>query len=134
MGIHHNKETRQMKYYCMDKRHEHHLTSLMQEDGTPMDDMERISLFYIIAGNEALYSRRSTIYDFKGHCIKEHMADGREDLSSGLQALIKLGYNLYNGYRDKYMTPLELFWNLDSKNREIAGKAIWLRFDIHPFP
>ena len=28
------------------------------------------------------------------------------------------------------MTPLDLFWNLDSKNRQIAQNAIRLRFNL----
>jgi len=117
-----------MENYYMDTEHEKRLTHLMQEDCTKSGDIERISLFYIIAGNEGLYFKREAIYDFKEHGIRNCMETDCEIFSSGLQSLIRLGFNLYNGYRDKNMTPLELFWNLDSKNRQIAQNAIGLRF------
>lgn len=100
----------------------------MREDGTKNGDIERISLFYIIAENEILYANRETIYNFKEHCIRNGMDTDWGIFSSGHQSLIRLGFNLYNGYRDKNMTPLELFWNLDSKNSLIAQNAIRLRF------
>lgn len=112
----------------MDTEHEKRLGHLMQEDGAKWSDVERLNLFYIIAGNESLYIKREVIYDFKEHGIRNCMGTGCVDFSSGLQSLIRLGFNLYNGYRDRNMTPLELFWNLDSRNIQIAQNAIRLRF------
>jgi len=90
--------------------------------------MERICLFYIIAGVDDLYFKRSSIYDFKKHAIKSCLEEGTVDFSSGARALVRLGFNLYNGYCANSMSPLELFWHLDSKNRLIAQNAIRLRF------
>lgn len=118
-----------MTYFCIDKRHALRLNKLMQADGTNQRDIERITLFYILAGNENLYCKRNHIYDFKKHCIKSCLNDGIVDFSSGLRSLIKLGFNLYNGYSDSDMTPLDLFWNLDSRNKQIAENAIRLRFN-----
>lgn len=120
-----------MENHHVDARHEERLAGMIWEDGMTCRDMERISLFHIIAGNEGLYRKRNAIYDFNERRIKTCIRDGSEDFSSGQWALIKLGFNLYNGYREEYMTPLDLFWNLDHKNMQIAHDAIGLRFNNH---
>lgn len=118
--------------YFRNKRQEERLLELMAADNTQGWDTERISLFYIIAGNDDLYSKRNAIYNFKEHRIKRCLGDGSVDFSSGMCALVRLGFNLYNGYRDRYTTPLDLFWNLDEDNRRIAENAIRLRFHKEP--
>lgn len=117
-----------MGMYFMNQRHEERLFELIASDQTQEWDTERISLFYIIAGNDDLYSKRNAIYHFKEHRIKRCLEEAEVDFSSGMRALIRLGYNLYNGYRDSQTTPLDLFWNLDEANRRIAENAIRLRF------
>jgi len=47
-----------------------------------------------------------------------------------MYAMIRLGFNLYNGYRDDYTTPLDMFGCLDERNRFWADNAIRLRFNI----
>lgn len=121
-----------MEAYFIDKKHEDRLRSLMAADNTHVGDAERISLFYIISGSNDLYSKRSAIYDFKEHCIKCCMEEREVDFSSGMYALIRLGFNLYNGYKDRHTTPLNLFYCLDGQNRQLAINAIRLRFDIDP--
>lgn len=118
-----------MGTYFMNKKHEDRLFGLMAADSAQEWDTERISLFYIISGNDDLYSKRNAIYNFKEHSIKRCLEEAEVDFSSGMCALIRLGFNLYNGYRDCQTTPLDLFWNLDEYNRRIAENAIRLRFD-----
>jgi len=115
-----------METYFMGKGHRERFLRLMADDGTARGDTERISLFYIISGNEGLYSRRKDIYDFDRHMARHCMGAG---LSSSMSALLRLGLNLYNGYRDGQTAPLELFWNLDSGSRLLAYRAIRLRFN-----
>lgn len=117
-----------MTHMCIDDGHACRLNRLMQADGTARGDRERIALFYILAGDESLYGKRSHIYDFKNHCIKSCLNDGTVDFSSSQRALIKLGFNLFNGYGGSDMTPIGLFWHLDGRNTQIAGSAIRLRF------
>jgi len=119
----------EMESYFIDKKHEDRLLSLMVADNTHVGDAERISLFYIISGNEDLYAKRRAIYDFKDHCIKHCTQDREVDFSSGMYALIRLGYNLYNGYQDHHTSPFSLFYCLDEQNRKVAVNAIRLRFD-----
>jgi len=118
----------EMENHQINTGHGKRLASLVREDGTECWDLERISLFYIIAGNEDLYRRRNAIYDFNERCIKTHLRDGSEDFPSGQRSLIKLGFNLFNGYREDCMTPMDLFWNLNNRNTRIAHDAIGLRF------
>lgn len=117
-----------MKIYFMDNEHRNRFAGLMAADDTAFNDTERISLFYIISGSEELYSKRSHVYDFESHGIKRCMKSKEVDFSSGMCGLLRLGFNLYNGYKDNNTTPLDVFWNLDSDNRQLAYNAMKLRF------
>ncbi|MDD4402818.1 MAG: DUF6075 family protein [Desulfitobacteriaceae bacterium] len=91
-------------------------------------DWERMSLFYIISGNEDLYVKKKAIYDFfENSIMPECLTADKVDLCSSSKALIRLGFNLYNGYIDSYTNPLFLLCGLDSKNLFIAFQAILLR-------
>lgn len=118
-----------MDTYFRDQEHRNRFIYLMSADHTVISDTERISLFYIISGSEELYSKRSHIYDVKSHGIKRCIKSKEVDFSSGMCALLRLGFNLYNGYKDNNTTPLDVFWNLDSDNRLLAYHAIKLRFN-----
>ncbi|WP_176699065.1 DUF6075 family protein [Clostridium sp. C105KSO13] len=50
------------------------------------------------------------------------------DLSGGVKALIRLGFNLYNGMNQKGTDICDIFWNLDEQNRRLALNAIQIRF------
>ena len=117
-----------MQYLFLSPEHWKGFDCLMHNDQTSWDDKERISLFYIIAGSDDLYSKHSYIYDFKEHAIKLCIDSGEVDFSSGMRALIRLGFNLYNGYRDSYSTPIDIFCNLDSNNLLLAHNAVRIRF------
>jgi len=91
-------------------------------------DRERIALFYIISGNEDLFVKKKAIYDFLDNSIiPECLTTDKVDFCSSSKALIRLGFNLYNGYIDSDTTPLSLLSGLDSKNFFIAYQAILLR-------
>lgn len=118
-----------MEKHFFDPGHKERFFRMVAEDGMSPHDSERTSLFYLIAGNDDLYRKRKFIYDPEGHCICACLDNPGVDFSSGARALIRLGFNLYNGYKDNYTAPLDLFWNLDSGNRLLAYHAIWLRFN-----
>jgi len=113
------------------KQHEERFLDLVVRDGTYESDRERLALFYIIVGNEDLFKKWGTIYDFEEHMIKLCLEDGQVDFCSSSRALIKLGFNLYNGYQCQGNSPLDLFCSLDEKNMELAMNAIKLRLDSH---
>ncbi len=110
--------------------HKERHAQLLEEDGTHPDDMERNSLFFIISGNRDLYRKRSSIYNFKKHHILDCLSSREVDFSSGCKALIRLGFNLYNGYQDEDSSPFSLMYNLDGENRRLALNAIAVRFTI----
>jgi len=91
----------------LNTEHENKLIELIQRDGIHPKDKERISLFYILSGNADLFVKSGFIYDFKNHQIEpECLVNGGVDFCSSSRALIRLGYNLYNGYQDDMTTPL----------------------------
>jgi len=118
-----------MKKHFVSPVHKEHFIDMMIEDDMSLHDLERASLFYIIAGNNDLYRKRRLIYDFGEHCIRACLDDAEVDFSSGMRSLIKLGFNLYNGWSDRYTTPVSLLGSLDSHNLLLAGNAIMIRFN-----
>lgn len=111
------------------KQHEDGFLEMMVRDGTNENDRERLALFYVIAGNGDLFKKREAIYDFEEHMIKLCLEDDEVDFCSSSRALIKLGFNLYNGYQCQGNSPLDLFYSLDEKNMGLAMNAIKLRIE-----
>lgn len=113
----------------LNKEHEVNFNELIQKDNTHPRDTERYSLFYIIAGNEDLFRKRKFLYDFESNGIKANcLDDGNVDLSSSAKALVRLAFNLFNSYEDKYTTPIDIFYSLDDKNYSLAMNSIDIRF------
>ena len=113
----------------IDNLHRTRYHKLAVVTGVHDQDYERITLFYIISGNEDLYLKKKAIYDFFDNTIiPECLTSDKVDLCSSSKALIRLGFNLYNGYYDFKTTPLLLLYSLDSKNLFIAYQSILLRF------
>ena len=108
--------------------HKIQFQKLLEEDNTYPRDTERIALFYIISGNSDLYKKRTCIYDFKKHGIKNCLQNEDVDFSSSMKSLIRLGFNLYNGYTDNSTSPSSLFYSLDEDNQRLALNAILIRF------
>lgn len=102
---------------------------LVIEDHMHTEDVERASLFYIISGNDDLYRKRRYIYNPKDHSIKRCLDNRKVDFSSSMKALIRLGFNLYNGWSDEYTTPVDWLGSLDNNNKKLARNAIQIRFD-----
>jgi len=109
--------------------HKECFTNMMIEDDMSPQDTERASLFYIIAGNGDLYKKRRFIYNSSEHSIICVCLDSVDvDFSSSMLSLIRLGFNLYNGWSDSYTTPMYLLGSLDNRNLFLAGNAITIRF------
>ncbi len=116
-----------MKFQNRD--HEGNLLKLLVKDRSHPRDKERRALFYILAGNADLYSKADRIYDFNEHLIKlECLNDGSVDLCSSSRALVKLAYNLYNGYEENDFSPMDIFSNLDTENYHLAMESLNVRF------
>jgi len=113
----------------LSSKHMENYIDLVMEDQMCTRDVERASLFYIISGNDDLYRKRRFIYDPKDHSIKRCLDNTDVDFSSSIKALVRLGFNLYNGWSDEYTTPVDLLGCLDDNNRNLARNAIQIRFD-----
>lgn len=100
---------------------------MLERSDAPHGDLERQALFHILAGNEELYSKIDYIYDFEENIIKVAVLDGNVDFTSSARNLLKLGFNLYNGYE---ASVAEVFNGLDEDNARLAIEAIKIRFDI----
>jgi hypothetical protein len=112
----------------LNKEHENKLMDLIQKDGTHPKDVERVSLFYILSGNIDLYAKARHIYDFVNHqIVPDCLDDGGADFCFSSRALIRLGYNLYNGFQDDQTSPIQLLSGLDSDNYLLATGSIDIR-------
>lgn len=98
---------------------------LCRLDGTSDRDVERKSLFYIIAGNDDLWNKRSAIYDTEDRSIHLNF-DELADFGSSSRKLIELGFSLYNGYK---ANVLNTFSGLDEENFDLAIAALRMRFN-----
>ena len=113
----------------LSRKHMEHYLDLIMEDHMHTGDVERASLFYIISDNDDLYRKRRFIYDPEDHGIKGCLDNTEVDFSSGMKALVRLGFNLYNGWSDVYTTPVGLLGCLDDNSRKLAKNAMQIRFD-----
>lgn len=106
---------------------EDRFNELIIQDNTNESDIERKSLFYILASNDELYNNADIIYNFNERMINlEVIERDHLNIGSGAKNLIKLGFNLYNGNEADIKTT---FQNLDDDNFELALNAIKFRFD-----
>lgn len=109
--------------------HFENIQALCKMDRSNAEDVERLALFFIIAGNDDLYRKKNHIYDFSDRSIKPECLDGGlVDFCGSSKNLIRLGYNLYNNFDDGHSTALDVLSNLDSSNLELAMNAIKVRF------
>ncbi len=118
-----------MKY--LNQKHQKRFEELISRSKTHPEDYERKSLLYIIAGNQDLYQKQDHIYDFVENWINPECLDSENvDFSTSSKALIRLGFNLYNNYADKYTTPADIFCSLDTRNYNLAMKAVNIKFGM----
>ena len=119
--------------YFLNEDHAYNFQNMLLQDKTHPGDSERQALFYIIGSNEDLFLKRKHLYNFKDHEINpEVFTNGEVDLCSSRRALVRLGYNLYNGYEDELTSPYDLFRILDEKNFMVAKGAIDIKFSCGP--
>lgn len=113
------------------KQHKKRFKELLQSDNTYREDVERRSLFYILSGNEDLFRKRNHIYDFKDHSIEPDCLDSENvDFPTSSKALIRLGFNLYNGYSDNSTSPVDILYSLDGNNYNLAMNGMDIRFGM----
>ncbi|WP_186430907.1 DUF6075 family protein [Clostridium sp. BSD9I1] len=110
----------------LNKVHEERFLECISKDRTCTGDVERYALFYILTGsNDIWWKGIDKYYDFKEHGIKSPRSLGKLCLCNSSLYLVKLAYNLYNGYKSE--TVLETFSSLDKENTRLALNAIKIR-------
>ena len=119
----------------LNKEHEERYKILIKKSMVRDEDVERRTLFYIIAGNlDDLYKQVDKIYDFQKQQLKCIAEDGQVDFSNiytstSSKSLLKLGIQLYNNGTD--ITVSATFRCLDTDNAQIALNAIKMRYNIN---
>ena len=107
--------------------HSENFNELIKRDKTSATDVERLAMFKVFS-NDDLFQNVHALYDFKEHSIKpESLENGEVDLSSSSLRLVKLAYNLFNGYQAADV--LDTFAGLDEYNFELCIEAIRIRFN-----
>lgn len=92
------------------------------------------SLMYIIAGNEQLYNKVNSIYNFKENKLNLSFNDEGEPylgdlwLSNSESALLRLGIQMYNNGTKQNV--FDTFCSLDEYNCVLAINCIKIRFNI----
>lgn len=117
----------------MNKEVEERFNNLISRDNIHKSN-ERLAFLFIMAGNIDLYSKIDYIYDFENHWIKPDCFDNENvDFCSSSRDLIRLAFNLYNGFSTTSSDVLSIFCNLDDDNFDIAINAIKIRFNRYDF-
>ena len=111
----------------IDERHQQRFNDLVRLDNTDPADIERFTLFYIIAGNEDLSSKAKAIYDFEDNSIRpDCIYDGKVDFCNSSKCLIRLAFNLYNSTHSEGI--IDILSPLDTYNRSLAIRGLTVRF------
>jgi hypothetical protein len=114
----------------LNNNHEYKFNKLADEASLKSYDNERIALFYIISGNNDLFKKKEYIYNFKNNVAKIfYFKKLNVDFCTSSKSLIRLGFNLFNGYSDRYTNPLTLLYPLSGTNYNLAINAIKIRFE-----
>ena len=114
----------------LDPNHHLRFSILVDRDRTKENDIERRAMFYLFSGVSELYDKVNHLYDFDRQWILPEVLEDEStvDLTSSMRTLVKLAYNLYNGYPSD--TVLDTFSALDKNNRHVAIEAIAYRFHL----
>ena len=90
--------------------HKKRFNQLLGKASVCEGDLERYALFFIISGNADLYRKVNYIYNFEdgGGILPEIFDNSEVDLCGSSKTLIKLAFNLYNGYKSD-LTVLNTF-------------------------
>ncbi len=102
--------------------------SLLVKSGIERSDCERKALFYILSSTDLLYAKLETVYNLEKNQVIALNKKQKGEFTLPERILIRLGYNLLNGYSDEYTNPRYIF-HYDDEIRFIAYNAILVRFN-----
>lgn len=119
----------------LNKEHEENFNLLVKKVEVRNGDIERKSMFYIIAGNLDLFRQANDIYNFKEDELQDRKTNEEGELyfpnvltSKSSEKLLNLAVQLFNNTNNQNL--IDTFSWLDVENRKLALNAIKLRFNI----
>lgn len=114
----------------LSEEHEARFNECIKKDRTYPSDIERYALFYILSGSKDIWGKGvDNFYSFEEQGILKKGL--KKCLCSSSEALIRLGFNLYNGTAvGKENSIRDIFMSLDEANTEVALNAIKIRFRV----
>lgn len=107
--------------------HEDRFFTAMHKARKNSSDYERAAFFYIMTGNEQLYTNFNKIYDFTNNQIIGAEVAKLGYLSSGIGRLMHLGLHLYNDVNELQGTIVDMLCGLDESNFKLAINAMCIR-------
>lgn len=110
----------------LDEEHKSRYFEYIKKDNTNEKDNERKSMFYLLSLHPDLNNHINSIYNFKDHLIDFDWLE-KGWVTSGYAAIIKLAFNLYNGYTGGVST-IDIFSCIDKKYIDYMLYAIKVRF------
>ncbi|MBZ9684983.1 DUF6075 family protein [Clostridium estertheticum] len=99
-----------------DTEHEQSFLEFIASDNVEVNDVERLSLFYLLALNKDTRRSINSLYNFEGRHIEPEALDRGWQTSSS-RKVTKLAFNLFNNFNDREyddFSPLELFSTSDA--------------------
>lgn len=109
--------------YFVDQEHKAKFFKLINGNHVLEQNVQIVSLFYILSANSELYSKVHNIYNSKEHTIVSNSLD-KLSLSSSSRSLLQLGFKLFDGSCREYKDVSNLFSKLDKKNFEVCMYAV----------
>ena len=115
-----------MTKFLSDKHHERFEKLVDKANNT--ESLEKLSLLYIIAGNDHLYRNSENIYNFAKETINKDTLEN-DIYSQSESDLLRLGFTLFNGFRNR-ITINDVFYSLAGDSAVLAINAIKFRHQI----
>jgi hypothetical protein len=113
----------------LSEKHEEQYNTLLNATCYP-HDKERQAMFYIIAGNNELFSYINKIYDFTNEELIISANLGKlKAICSSSKSLLKLAIQFYNSVNNK-QSVYDTFKYLDNENKRLACEGIKIRFSF----
>ena len=114
--------------FFLTQTHQDRFNALIQRDRTVTSDVECRAMFFIFSGVDDLYAKVNHLYDFDDHLfMPETLEENTVDLTRAMRALVKVAYNLYNGYPADVRATFE---PLDAINKRLVTEALRIRFHM----
>lgn len=118
----------------INKEHEERFNYLIGR-GISETDIERVPGMFIMSGNKELFDKANELFDFEKSRYRVEYKEGEDGirkihferpLSSSEKRLMILAFDMYSGSNNIGVD--ELFSCLDRRNRELALRAIAMRY------